>query len=320
MINCEYYSQGSNSGVYSDFEKYTVPRHLISSMDKQVCQCGKGDAQFKISFDRILREKFNAHTLFKEHIDFVTKMVNLFDLLVEYRNLEAESSDEFKTFYLNEILLFYNHLERYDLYVNYVEKLVQIHKESAYKDSKYLVCSAHTLKLHAQLLNWTSDPIEYYLRHSNYPHLNSHRELKEQLFIDIINDFTEGEAWEKALDFSKILRERYDTQFEMEKLCTFLRKQADLCEKIVKQTRYDCNYFLVGFFGKGFPKLLQNKKFVFKSGQLEQIISFRPRVESWFPNAKRISHSNPVADTEINSDRQCNEQFVWVIWFINVDN
>lgn len=42
------------------------------------------------------------------------------------------------------------------------------------------------------------------------------------------------------------------------------------------------------------------------SEQFEQIITFRPRVESWFPKAKRISHSNPLSESETNSDKQCN--------------
>lgn len=116
--------------------------------------------------------------------------------------METDSSDELKTFYLNEILLFYNTMERYDIYVKYVEILRQIHKSSG-----NLVCAAHTLKLHAQLLNWTNERVESYLEHP-CSSLTSHKGLKEVMFIDIINDFTEGQAWEKALEFSKILRER----------------------------------------------------------------------------------------------------------------
>lgn len=296
MINCEYYSKGK-SGVYLEFDKYSVPHQLITTLDIQV-GLGKGDIQFKQAFNRIFMEKFNAHTHFKKNMSFVRKVVDLFDLLAEFRDIKMDSSDELKTFYLNEILIFYNTMERYDIYVKYVETLRTIHKNSGNQ-----VCAAHTLKLHAQLLNWTNEKVESHLQHSCST-LNIHKDLKEIMFIDIINDFTEGQAWEKALEFSKILRERYDTQFELEKLYGFLRKQADLCENIIKQKRYECNYFLVGFFGKGFPELLQNKQFVFRSEQFEQIITFRPRVESWFPHAQRISNSNPMPEAEKNSNKQ----------------
>lgn len=50
-------------------------------------------------------EKFNHHINLKSRVDFVKKFVELFDLLVEYRDLKQESCEELKTFYLNEILV-----------------------------------------------------------------------------------------------------------------------------------------------------------------------------------------------------------------------
>jgi hypothetical protein len=50
--------------------------------------------------------------------------------------------------------------------------------------------------------------------------------------------------------------------------------------------------------------LLQNKRFIFMSEPLEQIMTFRQRVESWFPNSTRILHSNPLSSVEKNSDAQ----------------
>lgn len=103
---------------------------------------------------------------------------------------------------------------------------------------------------------------------------------------------------------SKILRGIYESEFNFDKLYDFLRHQADLCENITKVNRFECRYFLVGFYGKKFPKLFQNRRFVFRSEPLEQIITFRQRVESWFPNSIRISHSYPVTELEYNSPNQ----------------
>jgi hypothetical protein len=52
-----------------------------------------------------LRERFNAHVGLKQNVEFVKNIVDLIDLLSEYRELKEESSDELKTFYLNEILV-----------------------------------------------------------------------------------------------------------------------------------------------------------------------------------------------------------------------
>lgn len=52
-----------------------------------------------------MKEKFNSHINLKNYVEFVEKVVSLFDLLVEYRNLNPDCSDELKGFYLNEILV-----------------------------------------------------------------------------------------------------------------------------------------------------------------------------------------------------------------------
>ena len=52
-----------------------------------------------------MSEKFNSHVNLRKNVDFVKKVVDLFDLLAEYRDLKVESSDDLKTFYLNEILV-----------------------------------------------------------------------------------------------------------------------------------------------------------------------------------------------------------------------
>ncbi len=196
--------------------------------------------------------------------------------------------------------MFYDTMGCYDLYVKYVKVLGTIHKKS-----RNLVCAAHTLKLHAQLLDWSCEQVQPHLQHLTTNNVIAHKDLKEMLFLDIINDFTEGQAWEKALEFSRILCKRYETQLEIEKLCGLLRKQVELCENIVKIKRYECNYCLVGYFGKDFPAFLQNKQFVFRT-EFEHTFEFRTRAESWFPRAIRIANSKPVSEEEKNSNKQCN--------------
>jgi hypothetical protein len=60
------------------------------------------------------------------------------------------------------------------------------------------------------------------LRHPSYPNVRCHKELKERLLIDIIDDFNNGQAWECGYEFSKLLRDRYETQYEIEKLHNIL--------------------------------------------------------------------------------------------------
>ncbi len=64
-------------------------------------------------------------------------------------------------------------------------------------------------------------------------------------------------AWENAFEFSKFLRQRYEDQYDYEKMCGILGKEAELCKNILYGERYFSNYYLVGFYGKEFSKLLQ---------------------------------------------------------------
>ena len=81
-------------------------------------------------------------------------------------------------------------MKRYDLYLKYVEILCKIHVHS-----KNHVSAAHTIKLFAFLLNWTSEQIDSnYLKHCKYSSIKHHKDLKEKLFIDIIEDFTVGQV------------------------------------------------------------------------------------------------------------------------------
>jgi len=201
MINCEHLMKREATRTL-EFTSFSVPHQLVTSLDAQI-GLGRGDSQFKNAFDRIFSENFKGHVYFSQCITWVGKTVELFELLVEYRQIdEADVSDELKTFYLNEILAFYDSMIRYDLYVKYVEVLRRIHKATGNQ-----VCAAHTLQLHAKLLNWSTNRVQEYLEHPCYK-VYLHKELKEALFLDIISDFTEGQAWEKALNFSKELRER----------------------------------------------------------------------------------------------------------------
>jgi hypothetical protein len=146
-----------------------------------------------MQFYFILRftDKFTKNRTLNDNIDFVNKLVDLIDLLIEYRDLKVNDSlDQLKTLYLYELMNFYKDMNRNDLYLKYIDYLRKIHV-----NSKNNVCAAHTLIQHASLLNWSNDVIDAsYLRYSSYPNIKYQKELKERLYIDIISYFTEGKV------------------------------------------------------------------------------------------------------------------------------
>ena len=82
------------------------------------------------------------------------------------------------------------------MYIRYVNKLCELHLEcDNYTEAAY------TLKLHSKLLSWSDTPLSPLLRSHRYPACQTHRELKEALYYDIINYFDKGKVMCKYFIF-----------------------------------------------------------------------------------------------------------------------
>jgi hypothetical protein len=84
---------------------------------------------------------------------------------------------------------FYSEINRKEMYIRYVNKLCDLHLEcDNYTEAAY------TLKLHSKLLNWSDAPLPPLLKSHKYPTCQTHRDLKEALYYDIINYFDKGKV------------------------------------------------------------------------------------------------------------------------------
>lgn len=84
---------------------------------------------------------------------------------------------------------FYSEINRKEMYIRYVNKLCDLH----------LVCdhyteAAYTLKLHSNLLNWSDTLLPPLLKSIRYTQCQTHRELKESLYHNIIEYFDKGKV------------------------------------------------------------------------------------------------------------------------------
>lgn len=99
---------------------------------------------------------------------------------------------------------------------------------------------------------------------SRYPFCQTHRELKEALYNDIIDYFDKGRMWECALAVCKELVSQYEEEtFDYLQLSVLLRRMAKFYDCIVKQLRPEPEYFRVAYYGRGHPAFLQNKVYMF---------------------------------------------------------
>lgn len=84
---------------------------------------------------------------------------------------------------------FYSEINRKEMYIRYVNKLCGLHL-----DCDNYTEAAFTLKLHAKLLNWSDSLLPPLLRSHKYPLCQTHRQLKEALYLDMIDYFDQGKV------------------------------------------------------------------------------------------------------------------------------
>lgn len=84
---------------------------------------------------------------------------------------------------------FYSEINRKELYLRYVYKLSKLHLDcDNYTEAGY------TLKLHTDLLRWTTESLSTALRSPLYPEVTQHGILKEMLYSQIIDHFDKGKV------------------------------------------------------------------------------------------------------------------------------
>eukprot|EP00058_Branchiostoma_floridae_P022855 XP_002608345.1 hypothetical protein BRAFLDRAFT_91300 [Branchiostoma floridae] len=165
----------------------------------------------------------------------------------------------------------------------YLYKLCDLHLEcDNYTEAAY------TLLLHATLLKWTDEPL--ITTHDKYPEAQTHRQLKEMLYYDIIEYFDKGKMWEEGIRLCKELASQYENEtFDFLNLSLILQKQAMFYDNIMKTMRPDPEYFRVGYFGQGYPSFLRNKVFIYRGKEYERLGDFTSRLLSQFPHAQPIN-------------------------------
>lgn len=88
----------------------------------------------------------------------------------------------------------------------------------------------------------------------------THRELKEALYFDIVDYFDKGKMWECALGACKELATQFEEEtFDYLQMSVLLKRMAKFYDSIVKTFRPEPEYFRVAYYGRGHPAFLQNK-------------------------------------------------------------
>uniref|UniRef100_A0A7N6AZS8 Dedicator of cytokinesis 1 n=1 Tax=Anabas testudineus TaxID=64144 RepID=A0A7N6AZS8_ANATE len=287
MMQCEFHFTCS----FQRFEN-----EIITKLDHEV-EGGRGDEQYKVLFQKILLEHCRKHKyLAKTGENFVTLVVRLLERLLDYRTIMHDENKENRMSCTVNVLNFYKEIDREEMYIRYLYKLCDLHKEcDNYTEAAY------TLLLHAKLLKWSDEQCAAHLTQRDGYQATTQGQLKDQLYQQIINYFDKGKMWEEAIILGKELAEQYENEmFDFEQLSASLRKQAQFYENIVKVIRPKPDYFAVGYYGMGFPTFLRNKMFIYRGKEYERREDFEARLLTQFPNAEKMKTTTPP-----NEDTKC---------------
>ncbi|XP_016371850.1 dedicator of cytokinesis protein 1-like [Sinocyclocheilus rhinocerous] len=291
MMQCEFHFRR----CFQTFEN-----EIITKLDHEV-EGGRGDEQYKILFQKILLEHCRKHKyLAKSGETFVTLVVRLLERLLDYRTIMHDESKENRMSCTVNVLNFYKEIEREEMYIRYLYKLCDLHKEcDNYTEAGY------TLLLHAKLLKWSEEACAAHLTQRDGYQASTQCQLKDQLYQEIINYFDKGKMWEEAIILGKELAEQYENEmFDFEQLSALLRKQAQFYENIVKVIRPKPDYFAVGYYGLGFPSFLRNKMFICRGKEYERWEDFEARLLTQFPNAEKMKTTTPPSEDIRSSSGQ----------------
>ncbi|EOA99340.1 Dedicator of cytokinesis protein 5, partial [Anas platyrhynchos] len=291
MMQCEFHFTRS----FQMFEN-----EIITKLDHEV-EGGRGDEQYKVLFDKILLEHCRKHKyLAKSGETFVKLVVRLMERLLDYRTIMHDENKENRMSCTVNVLNFYKEIEREEMYIRYLYKLCDLHKEcDNYTEAAY------TLLLHAKLLKWSEEACAAHLTQRDGYQAATQGQLKEQLYQEIIHYFDKGKMWEEAIALGKELAEQYENEmFDYEQLSELLRKQAQFYENIVKVIRPKPDYFAVGYYGQGFPTFIRNKVFIYRGKEYERREDFEARLLTQFPNAEKMKTTSPPGDDIKNSSGQ----------------
>uniref|UniRef100_A0A8C1R047 Dedicator of cytokinesis 1 n=1 Tax=Cyprinus carpio TaxID=7962 RepID=A0A8C1R047_CYPCA len=287
MMQCEFHFRR----CFQTFEN-----EIITKLDHEV-EGGRGDEQYKILFQKILLEHCRKHKyLAKSGETFVTLVVRLLERLLDYRTIMHDENKENRMSCTVNVLNFYKEIEREEMYIRYLYKLCDLHKEcDNYTEAGY------TLLLHAKLLKWSEEACAAHLTQRDGYQASTQCQLKDQLYQEIINYFDKGKLFRESILNTAQTAGTYP-HVTAERLLR--RKQAQFYENIVKVIRPKPDYFAVGYYGLGFPSFLRNKMFIYRGKEYERREDFEARLLTQLPNAEKMKTTTPPTEDIRSSSGQ----------------
>lgn len=217
----------------------------------------------------------------------IKTMKQFIEFLLDIEELPScEEYEEEKTLITFNLMQFMQRIKSSTIYLKYIHKLYTIQLSRS-----YYVEAGYALVLYFNILDWNgeSGKIVQDALAPLFPIKQSSEERKELLAREICKCFNNAKCWELSLQILKLLAQRYESLYEYKKLASVMQEQSVLYSNIIECVRYYPEYFLVGYYGDGFPSCIRNQRFVFRGLEFEKLGAFCERLLNKHPNAKIIN-------------------------------
>nr|XP_027201105.1 dedicator of cytokinesis protein 2-like [Dermatophagoides pteronyssinus] len=285
-------------------EKMTIFRdEMLTQLDLLIPD-GKGDSEFQQLLSTMFIESSENHEEFirENFVKFVSEISEQIEKLLIYRSV-VSNIDNYESLMstIIDLLDFYERIDRRELYIRYLYKLYDLHlKYENYNEAAY------TLTRHSILLEWSDKQLEQLLRNERFNNIyNSHRELKEKLYFEIIENFNKGQLWEAGIVYCKELIQQYENEiFDYVKLSGLFEKMSSFYKLIISSVRIEPEYFHVTYFGQGFPGFFRNKSFIYRGKSYERLFEFTKRLQNQFPQARLLDKLDVEESELMNRNEQ----------------
>lgn len=130
--------------------------------------------------------------------------------------------------------------------------------------------------------------------------------LQLVLLSNIYSDRFCFQMWEFAIKKCQELAEQCEQEtFDYERLSDLHNRMAVFYDDIMKKARAEPEYFRVAYYGRGFPKFLQNKVFIYRGKEYERLDDFNNRILNEFPRAELFKKLTTPGPDITDSQKQC---------------
>jgi hypothetical protein len=171
----------------------------------------------------------------------------MLELVYDLRTVpEGTAWEDDRTAAILRLLEYLKSTHRLNTYTQYVHKLVSQHTAAGnYSEA------AFALLLHSDIIDWGDQTIEPPI--AGFP-TQPATDRKIALINNAMQLLDKGKMWESCMNLTNELRQAYErVLFRYEDVSDLLALQSNFHRNIVSVERFFCEYFRVGFYGKGMP-------------------------------------------------------------------